>query len=135
MDKKSNASMSSGNEKDFEIDNTDEKMQAAAELRVVLPGDYIGQGLIAGHGTYENAKDGLIYANMAGVVHQIDQVICVRPLRQGYRPDIGDVVVGRIVQVDQKRWIVDVNSYQHAILNLTSINLPGGVQRRRSEED
>ena len=77
----------------------------------------------------------MIYANMAGVVHQIDQVICVRPLRQGYRPDIGDVVVGRIVQVDQKRWIVDVNSYQHAILNLTSINLPGGVQRRRSEED
>ena len=72
---------------------------------------------------------------MAGVVHQIDRVICVRPLRQGYRPDIGDVVVGRIVQVDQKRWIVDMNSYQHGILNLTSINLPGGVQRRRSEED
>jgi exosome complex component RRP4 len=72
---------------------------------------------------------------MAGVVHQIDQVICVRPLRQGYRPDIGDVIVGRIVQVDQKRWMVDVNSYQHAVLNLTSINLPGGIQRRRSEED
>jgi exosome complex component RRP4 len=31
--------------------------------------------------------------------------------------------------------MVDVNSYQHAVLNLTSINLPGGVQRRRSEED
>ena len=72
---------------------------------------------------------------MAGVVHQIDRVICVRPLRQCYRPDIGDVVVGRVVQVDQKRWIVDINSYQHSILNLTSINLPGGVQRRRSEGD
>ena len=31
--------------------------------------------------------------------------------------------------------MVDIGSYQHAILNLTSINLPGGVQRRRSEED
>ena len=31
--------------------------------------------------------------------------------------------------------MVDVNSYQHAHLALTSINLPGGVQRRRSEED
>jgi len=72
---------------------------------------------------------------MAGVIHQIDKVICVKPLRTGYRPDIGDVVVGRIVQVDQKRWMVDVNSYQHAVLNLTSINLPGGIQRRRSEED
>jgi exosome complex component RRP4 len=31
--------------------------------------------------------------------------------------------------------MIDVNSYQHAILNLTSINLPGGIQRRRNEED
>lgn len=56
-------------------------MEAAGDIRIVLPGDFIGEGYIAGHGTYENAKDGKIYANMAGVVHQIDQVICVRPLR------------------------------------------------------
>lgn len=31
--------------------------------------------------------------------------------------------------------MVDINSYQHGVLNLTSINLPGGIQRRRSEED
>ncbi len=47
MDNKSNTSMNSANsnieeKRDFEIDNTDEKMQAAADLRVVLPGDYIG---------------------------------------------------------------------------------------------
>jgi exosome complex component RRP4 len=110
-----------------EINNFDEKMQAAADVRIVLPGDYIGEGFISGHGTFENQKDNKIYSNMAGVVHQIDQVVCVRPLRQGYRPDIGDVIVGKIVQTDQKRWMVDANSYQHAILNLTSINLPGGV--------
>ena len=56
-------------------------------------------------------------------------------MRSHYRPDIGDVVVGRVVSVDQQRWQVDVNSYQHAVLNLTAINLPGGVQRRRGEED
>ena len=68
-------------------------------------------------------------------MHLIDRVVCVRPGRSHYRPDIGDVVVGRIVSVDQSRWQVDVNSYQHAILNLSAINLPGGVQRRRVEED
>lgn len=31
--------------------------------------------------------------------------------------------------------MVDINSYQHGVLNLTSINLPGGIQRRKSEED
>jgi exosome complex component RRP4 len=44
-------------------------------------------------------------------------------------------VVGRIVSVQNKNWTVDINSYQHAVLNLTNINLPGGEQRRRSEED
>ena len=72
---------------------------------------------------------------MAGVVHLIDKVICVKPVRSHYRPDIGDVVVGRIVSVDSSRWQVDINSYQHAVLNLSAINLPGGVQRRRVEED
>lgn len=64
-----------------------------------------------------------------------DRVICVKPIRSFYRPDVGDIVVGRIVSVDHGRWLVDINSYQHAVLNLTAINLPGGVQRRRDEED
>ena len=102
------------NAEDFEIDDAEHKREVAMQ-KIVLPGDYIGEGYIAGHGTYENRPKGsdkeLIYASMAGVVHQIDRVICVRPLRQGYRPDVGDVVVGRVVQVDQKRWMIDVNSY------------------------
>tara|TARA_B110000285_G_C14900133_1_gene502826 strand:+ start:9 stop:239 length:231 start_codon:yes stop_codon:yes gene_type:complete len=65
-----NTNMEKG--KDFEIDNRDEKMEAAGDIRIVLPGDFIGEGYIAGHGTYESVKDGKIYANMAGVVHQID---------------------------------------------------------------
>lgn len=69
-------------------------------------------------------------------MHYIDRYVCVKPLRAScYRPDLGDVVVGRIVAVQNKAWTVDVNSYQHAALSLTNINLPGGEQRRRSEED
>ena len=41
--------------------------------KIVLPGDYIGEGFIAGHGTYEKRARGknghVIYASMAGVVH------------------------------------------------------------------
>jgi exosome complex component RRP4 len=39
------------------------------------------------------------------------------------------------VQVQQKRWKVDTNSRLDSILNLSSINLPGGVLRRRSTQD
>jgi hypothetical protein len=39
------------------------------------------------------------------------------------------------VQVGQRRWKVDTNARQDAILMLSSINLPGGIQRRKSEAD
>lgn len=34
-----------------------------------------------------------------------------------------------------KRWKVDVSSKQDAMLLLSSVNLPGGVQRRKNEAD
>ena len=40
------------NAEDFEIDDAQQKQEQAA-LKIVLPGDYIGEGFIAGHGTYE----------------------------------------------------------------------------------
>ena len=104
-------------------------------MRIVIPGDFLCEGYVAGHGTFVAPGTQEIYASMAGVVHHIDRVVCVKPVRSHYRPDIGDVVVGRVVSVDQSRWQVDINSYQHAILNLSAINLPGGIQRRRVEED
>lgn len=39
------------------------------------------------------------------------------------------------LQVGIKRWKVDVGGKQDAVLPLSSINLPGGVQRRRAYED
>jgi len=54
---------------DVQINNFSSKLQDAGDIRIVLPGDYIGEGLIAGHGTYESSNDNKIYANMAGVVH------------------------------------------------------------------
>lgn len=52
-----------------------------------------------------------------------------------YTGEIGDVVVGRIIEVGQKRWKVDTFSKLNSTLMLSSINLPGGVLRRRSAED
>uniref|UniRef100_A0A915D2M9 K Homology domain-containing protein n=1 Tax=Ditylenchus dipsaci TaxID=166011 RepID=A0A915D2M9_9BILA len=49
--------------------------------------------------------------------------------------EIGDVVVGRIVEVQQKRWKVETNSRLNSILLLGSVNLPGGELRRKSIED
>ncbi|KAH9933375.1 uncharacterized protein B0H18DRAFT_983373 [Fomitopsis serialis] len=40
-----------------------------------------------------------------------------------------------VFQVQPRRWKVDANSRQDAVLMLSSVNLPGGVQRRKLESD
>lgn len=104
-------------------------------IKIVTPGDHLGttDSLMAGSGTYEDK--GVIYSSMAGIIKQIGKLIMVKPLKRKYAPNVGDIVVGRVVSVDHNRWKVDINACQHSNLLLTAINLPGGEQRRRSEED
>lgn len=104
-------------------------------IKIVTPGDYLGgtDTFMAGSGTYE--ENNMIYSSIAGIVKLIGKLMMVKPLKRKYIPDVGDIVVGRIMSVDHNRWKVDINSYQHSNLLLTAINLPGGEQRRRSEED
>ena len=45
------------------------------------------------------------------------------------------MVVGRIVEVQSKRWKVDVGAPALANLPLSAINLPGGILRKRTETD
>jgi len=50
-----------------------------------------------GHGTF--VKDDSIYSALSGVVEKVNRLICVKALKSRYTGDIGDVVLGRIVEV------------------------------------
>jgi len=102
---------------------------------LVSPGDIITRdlGYMRGHGTYMDQD--VLFASVAGVVERVNKLISVTPVKTRYNGEIGDVVVGRIVEVQQKRWKVDIMSRLDAVLMLSSVNLPGGELRRRSAED
>ncbi|KAK4534583.1 hypothetical protein CDCA_CDCA02G0608 [Cyanidium caldarium] len=109
---------------------------------LVLPGDAIHApevNTLRGHGTRQSAHDraSTLRATQAGVVERINKLVTVRALRGRYVPEVGDVVVGRVtqVQISSRRWRVDVQARQDAALLLSAIPLPGGVQRRRTPED
>lgn len=76
-----------------------------------------------------------IFASVAGVMEQVNKLISIKPLKSRYVGEIGDVVVARVIEVQQKRWKVDTNSRLDSALLLSSINLPGGELRKRSVED
>jgi exosome complex component RRP4 len=88
-----------------------------------------------GHGTYNSPALPTITATLAGTILKTNKLLSVSPLRARYTPEIGDLVIGRIVEVQKNRWKVDVSAPLLAQLPLSSINLPGGVLRRRTTND
>lgn len=107
-------------------------------LHVVMPGEPIvtESGFLRGHGTYvDEAVDQRLITSVCGVVERVNKLVCARPMRGRYVPEVGDVVVGRVAEVGQGRWRVDVGGRSDATLMLSAVNLPGGVQRKRTYED
>lgn len=90
-----------------------------------------------GHGTFTAPSDSTsaIRSTVAGTLQKTNKLLSVVPLRARYTPEIGDLVIGRIVEVQSRRWKVDVAAPVLASLQLSSINLPGGTLRRRTGYD
>lgn len=97
-----------------------------------IPG-YQEEGILKGHGTTD--LNGKVVATLCGVVERVNKLVLVRTLRARYKPENGDIVVGRVVEVASKRWLVDINYNQAALLMLSSMNMPDGIQRRRTAVD
>ncbi|KAI1826528.1 hypothetical protein F4861DRAFT_87746 [Xylaria intraflava] len=102
---------------------------------IVTPGEVVTTDpqWMRGHGTYVDPP--AIISSVAGTLAKTNKLLSVRPLRARYTPEVGDLVVGRIVEVQSRRWRVDVGASLLAQLPLSAINLPGGIQRRRTETD
>lgn len=129
---------------DVEMDNVDESLEQDRDLQssrpnqnasIVTPGELVTDDptWMKGHGTYSLGNE--TYSSVAGNVSRVNRLLSVIPLRGRYEAETGDHVVGRITEVGQKRWKVDIGCKQDAILMLGSVNLPGGVLRRKNESD
>jgi len=120
---------------DVDMDEDDDDFLETGGLKLTCPGESLtsAQAYMRGHGTYVDKEE--VIASVCGLVERVNKLITVRAVRTRYNPEVGDLVVGRITEVQPRRWKVDGNSRQDAVLMLSSVNLPGGVQRRKLESD
>ncbi|KAH5351594.1 hypothetical protein HBI49_182330 [Parastagonospora nodorum] len=122
---------------DSDMDMSDDDMPTSQTNAIVTSGEHITSDpqWMRGHGTYIPAGETTIISTVAGHMHKTNKLLSVQPLRARYQPEIGDLVVGRIVSVQTKKWSVDIAAPMLAGLPLSSINLPGGILRRRTAVD
>ncbi|KAG6845022.1 hypothetical protein H0H87_001543 [Tephrocybe sp. NHM501043] len=120
---------------DVLMDLDDEEDFGPGGSKLTYPGESLtsSQAYMRGHGTYVDNEE--VIASVAGTIERVNKLVTVRATRTRYNPEVGDLVVGRITEVQPRRWKVDANSRQDAVLMLSSVNLPGGVQRRKLESD
>lgn len=111
---------------------------ASQTKTIITPGQIVTSDpqWMRGHGTFtDTTDDTTIRSTLAGTIQKTNKLLSVVPLRARYTPEIGDLVIGRIVEVQARRWKVDVAAPLLANLMLSSINLPGGALRRRTSVD
>jgi len=118
----------------MDLDDGQDPFEASGS-KLTYPGESLtsSQTYMRGHGTYVENEE--VIASVAGTIERVNKLVTVRAIRTRYNPEVGDLVVGRITEVQPRRWKVDANSRQDAVLMLSSVNLPGGVQRRKLESD
>jgi len=117
---------------DMELDGMEDEY---GSLKITSPGEAIASSsaVLRGHGTY--IEDDEVVASVTGIVDRVNKLITVRALKSRYNPEVGDLVVGRVSEVGPRRWKVELNARLDGILMLSSVNLPGGIQRRKLEAD
>lgn len=104
----------------------------------VAPGDTVAPAearLLQGRGVGLDASGNLV-ATLAGRVRRVNKLLFIEPAFSPFLElAVGDVVVGRVCRVEGTRWQIDLGGARPAFLNLSSVNLPDGAQRRRTAED
>ncbi|KFX97026.1 hypothetical protein V497_04445 [Pseudogymnoascus sp. VKM F-4516 (FW-969)] len=137
-DSSSDSGSDGGADLDGDLDMRPKKRaRRAGTTSIVTPGEVVTDDpqWMRGHGTYVEPATAAILATVAGTIQKTNKLLSVRPLRARYTPEIGDLVVGRIIEVQSRRWRVDIGAPLLAALPLSAINLPGGILRKRTETD
>ena len=107
-----------GGSLDMDVDMEDvkgthyKKQKSPRNDQVFIPGDLVmdnAEGWMDGHGSYCSVQADRrveMLASVAGVRQIFTRVVVINPLKSRYAGEIGDIVVGRIVQVGRKSWTV-----------------------------
>ncbi len=85
---------------------------------IVCPGEILAEGMeyLPGQGMYREGKN--IIASRLGLVKIEGKVLKVIPLSGKYLPRRGDVIIGRVRDVNFSGWSVETNSAYSAMLSM-----------------
>ncbi len=97
------------------------EVKGKKEREVVLPGEEIIKSMdyLPGRNCFRDGES--IISKRIGVVYYKGRVIEVIPLSGKYMPEVGDMVIGTVEEIQYSGWIVNINSPYKAFLPLAGV--------------
>ncbi len=91
-------------------------MQYLVEKRqLVIPGELLAEGdYKSGKNTYQ--EENRIYSSLIGLANHIEKNVFVVAIKTGYMPVVGDLVIGKVIDMRLSGWIIDINAPYKAML-------------------
>jgi len=90
-----------------------------ASREVVIPGDLLANDpRQAGQGTY--VENGRVYSNFYGLVDRKDRVRVI-PLQGKYIPGRRDLIIGKVSDITNANWIINMNSPYDGLLHVSEV--------------
>lgn len=91
------------------------------ERKIVVPGEIIisGDNFLPGDGTRREGQD--IVSSRYGLADVSEKVVKIIPLAGIYTPRRGNVIVGQVVNVTFRGWVIDFDSHFNGFLPLTEV--------------
>ncbi len=91
------------------------------ERKIIIPGETIvsGDEFLPGDGARREGQD--IVACKYGLSDVNDKLVRVIPLSGVYVPRRGNVIIGTVVGITFKGWLIDFGSHQNGFLNVTEV--------------
>lgn len=87
---------------------------------LVTPGDLLAEGdYIAGENTYKGNDK--IYSTQLGLVDYEGRKVHVTALKAFYIPYVGDMVIGKVVEMGFSGWMLDINAPLLAMLRASDV--------------
>lgn len=94
-----------------------------SQRQLVLPGELLAEGpkVRAGENTYRVGDK--IYSSRIGLVSVVKNTVSVIALRGSYYlPNVGDTVIGIVIDVGLNGWLVDIKAPYNAFLPLSEVS-------------
>jgi exosome complex component RRP4 len=88
------------------------------EREIVIPGEALAEGMdyLPGDNTYR--EDDKIFSKVLGLAGINGRVIRITPLSGPYVPQIGDKIIGTVIDITMSGWRVDTGTAYSALLNV-----------------